>query len=137
MGAKSKDEKEITIDLSKYSINENIDYTYYDHMWNRDYSTTMITATPSYEIVNISLPNSTNNIWSTISNLPTIDYNCDSIVWDNNVKQYVEFDTHFPPIDIVKEMCEIYPGLKKAFDHFKDIYDLVKDDFEARKKQHD
>ena len=131
--ANPKNEKEIMIDLSKYSINENIDYTYYDHMWSRDYNTTMVTTTPGYEIVNMSLPNSTNNIWTTISS-PTIDYNSDSIVWDNTVKQYVEFDTHFPPIDVVKEMCEIYPGLKKAFDHFKDIYDLVKDDFESRKK---
>lgn len=44
-----------------------------------------------------------------------------------------EFVDVMPNMDKVKEMCEVYPGFKKAFDHFKDIYDLVKGDYEARK----
>ena len=44
-----------------------------------------------------------------------------------------EFVDVMPSMSTVKEMCEIYPGFKKAFENFKDIYDLVKGDYEARK----
>lgn len=44
-----------------------------------------------------------------------------------------EFKDVMPSMTTINEMCEIYPGLKKAFENFKDIYDLVKGDYEARK----
>lgn len=72
------------------------------------------------------------NTISTISN-PTV-----SPSWLTNSSfifstEYKDFVDTMPPISTIHDMCEIYPGLKKAFDHFKDVYDLVKGDYEARK----
>lgn len=33
----------------------------------------------------------------------------------------------------VKEMCQKYPGLDKAWNNFKSMYDLIKDDYENNK----
>lgn len=48
-----------------------------------------------------------------------------------------EFKDFMPAMSTINEMCEIYPGLKKAFENFKDIYDLVKGDYEARKTENE
>ena len=118
-----KPEDTISIDLSKYSIDE---------------LSTMDNMTYTYSIGNIAISDSTvstiSNVYTTTdiwnpASYPIIDYNNDSIVWTNNAE---EFETHLPSIGKIKEMCEMYPGMKKAFDNFKDIYDLVKDDYEAR-----
>lgn len=57
-----------------------------------------------------------------------------SIDWTSTLfhepKEFVDF---MPNMSTVKEMCEVYPGFKKAFEYFKDVYDLVKGDYEARK----
>lgn len=37
----------------------------------------------------------------------------------------------FPDWERVQQMCEMYPGLKIAFERLKVVYDLVKDDFDA------
>jgi len=44
-----------------------------------------------------------------------------------------EWVDSFPDYDKVKEMCDKYPAFKIAFDKFKQVYDLVEDDFEAKK----
>lgn len=70
---------------------------------------------------------------STITLTDTINTN-HSIDWSSTFfHEPKEFVDCMPSMSTVKEMCETYPGFKKAFDHFKDIYDLVKDDYEARK----
>lgn len=83
-------------------------------------------ATNSFWIGNSSPTISTITLTDTIGN-DTIDW---KTTWFEEPKEFV--DT-MPPMSTIKEMCEVYPGFKKAFDHFKDIYDLVKDDYEARK----
>jgi hypothetical protein len=35
-----------------------------------------------------------------------------------------------PPLDRVQNMCEKYPGLKIAFENFKVVYEMVKDDYD-------
>lgn len=57
----------------------------------------------------------------------------DSIIWTGDFPPLKEFEDHFPEIGKVKEMCEIYPGLKKAYEHFKSVYEMTKDDYEERK----
>lgn len=80
--------------------------------------------------------------WTTLTS-PTISTISTGLIWDHNIStdntfvvgEYKEFVDTMPPIQTIHDMCEIYPGLKKAFDHFKDIYDLVKGDYEARKNE--
>lgn len=43
----------------------------------------------------------------------------------------VEWKDAFPDWNRVQDMCETYPGLKIAFDRFKTIYDIVKDDYDT------
>jgi hypothetical protein len=40
-----------------------------------------------------------------------------------------EFVDHLPSIDKVKSMCAEYPALEQAYEKFKHIYNLVKDDY--------
>lgn len=56
--------------------------------------------------------------------IPNISINSINI-WGNN-----EFVDSFPAWSRIEKMCEEYPGLKLAFDKFKNTYNLVKDDFD-------
>lgn len=111
---------DVTINLDDFKIMN--DQAILDNMiYSMDYTYTSppLTGTSSYI--------TSSSIWSTVT---TLDIGTDSIVW--TATPDIEFETCMPPLSTIKDMCEIYPGLKKAFDHFKDIYDLVKDDFQAR-----
>jgi len=44
-----------------------------------------------------------------------------------------EWTDKFPDWQRVKEMCEEYPGLKIAYEKFKTVYKLVKDDYDTTK----
>ncbi len=41
-----------------------------------------------------------------------------------------EWSNSFPEWDRIQKMCDIYPGLKIAFEKFKTTYKLVKDDYD-------
>lgn len=43
-----------------------------------------------------------------------------------------EFETVMPDLEKVELMCKEYPALAKAFENFKIVYNLVKDDYEAK-----
>jgi hypothetical protein len=69
------------------------------------------------------------NITSTTSAsnycIPNINISNISI-WGNS-----EFVDCFPAWSRIEKMCEEYPGLKIAFEKFKNTYNLVKDDFDT------
>jgi hypothetical protein len=44
-----------------------------------------------------------------------------------------EWVNTFPEWDRVEKMCQEYPGLRIAFDKFKTVYKLVKDDYDTPK----
>jgi hypothetical protein len=44
------------------------------------------------------------------------------------------FVNTMPTIDEVNKMCEIYPGLAKAYENFKTAYKLVEQDYAGKKK---
>ena len=44
---------------------------------------------------------------------------------------HTEWVDSFPSWDRVEKMCEEYPGLRVAFEKFKNTYNLVKDDYDA------
>jgi len=44
------------------------------------------------------------------------------------------FVNTMPTVDEINKMCEIYPGLAKAFENFKTAYKLVEQDYKGKKK---
>ena len=45
-----------------------------------------------------------------------------------------EFVSHLPTLDKIKKMCEQYPGLKKAYEHFVCAYKLTQQDYDGKVK---
>jgi len=43
----------------------------------------------------------------------------------------VEFEDHMPSLDKIKDMCQHYPGLKKAFKNFESVYKMVHQDYKG------
>ena len=44
------------------------------------------------------------------------------------------FVNTMPTIDEVNKMCDVYPGLAKAFENFKTAYKLVEQDYKGKQK---
>lgn len=42
-----------------------------------------------------------------------------------------EWQDSFPAWDRIQKMCDMYPGLKIAFENFKTTYSMVKDDYDT------
>ncbi len=79
----------------------------------------------------ISLPNTAGGTY-TINTLSTIDTititGLENSSYSFNLpKEWVDC---LPSIERVQDMCEKYPGLKIAFENFKVIYEMVKDDYD-------
>jgi len=55
----------------------------------------------------------------------------DGSSWSHSL---VPFENIMPDIQQVNEMCEEYPGLKKAYENFKTAYQLVEQDWKGKKK---
>lgn len=45
----------------------------------------------------------------------------------------VEFVDHLPPLNVINEMIEEYPTLRKTYENFRNTYTLVKQDWESKK----
>ena len=45
-----------------------------------------------------------------------------------------EFVTHLPTMEKIEKMCEQYPGLKKAYEHFVFACKLTRQDYEGKVK---
>lgn len=85
--------------------------------------------------VDSSFVNYDSMIGSAISNGDYI-----TITSDNSYSEQYEIDfgdnwrTHFPDFYEVESMCKEYPALEKAFENFKTIYEMVKDDYASKIK---
>jgi hypothetical protein len=64
-----------------------------------------------------------------IGSITLDDVNTSAFTW----KMPEEWVDSFPDYDKVKAMCDNYPAFKIAFEKFKQMYDLVEDDYEAKK----
>jgi hypothetical protein len=64
------------------------------------------------------------------------DYSDFYIYTDNTatISTKKEFDDYMPDLFKIKEMCQLYPGFKKAFDNFYTMYNMVKEEYEIQKK---
>ena len=84
-----------------------------------------------------SLNDSISNVWidtSTYDGTFTIDTN----TIDTNTIDTVNIDWIYNNMNIdpneVERMCDEYPSLKKVWRNFKAVYDMVKQDYEGKKK---
>ena len=46
-----------------------------------------------------------------------------------------EFEGRFPDYDRVMEMCKEYPGLEIAYRKFKEVYSMVKEDYDGKQRE--
>jgi hypothetical protein len=46
-----------------------------------------------------------------------------------------EFDGRFPDYERVMEMCKEYPGLEIAYRKFKEVYKMVKEDYDGKQRE--
>jgi hypothetical protein len=61
----------------------------------------------------------------------TLDTDTITPFWHFDLTPFVNT---MPPIDEINKMCEIYPGLAKAYENFKTAYKLVEQDYAGKKK---
>jgi hypothetical protein len=100
----------ITINIGDYTV-DTID-------------TSNITLTqPTY-----SMADSSYTLSSSIDDLVSID----GITFDR-----VMFEDHMPDPDRIKNMCEKYPALSKAYENFKTIYKMVEQDYKGNYEEDD
>lgn len=71
----------------------------------------------------------------TYGNIETIDLSkIDSFSSFTNFYKE-EFDGRWPDYDRVQEMCKEYPGLEIAYKKFKEVYKLVKEDYDGKERE--
>lgn len=110
-----------------------------------DHSTSDITISPdswsSYNIPAltgndiITLTGSTYSSGTTIGNIETIDLSAiESFSSFTNLYKE-EFDGRFPDYERVQEMCKEYPGLEIAYRKFKEVYKMVKEDYDGKERE--
>lgn len=96
---------------------------------------TMYYTNPQGTISTITLDSSSTVDTSTFSNSTyTIDNSNLENYWAQiNDFKFKEFIDVMPDLTKIEEMCKMYPAMEKAFENFKAVYNLTKDDYEARK----
>lgn len=68
-------------------------------------------------------------VGSTYSNIETIDIGSFTSFYKE------EFDGRFPDYDRIQEMCKEYPGLEIAYRKFKEVYKMVKEDYDGKERE--
>lgn len=92
----------------------------------------------SYNTANMSTNVYSGTQWINISSSDINSYTTSDTINFNDItistfKEYKEFEDKMPDMHKIKEMCDMYPGFKKAFDHLRTIYNLIQDDYQERK----
>jgi len=91
----------------------------YSYNYQYDYGQVTLSGTAGQPVYSIS----------TGASSDTITLNSTDIsAWSFNFPE--EWQNSFPNWDRVKDMCGKYPGLKIAFENFKVVYEMVKDDYD-------
>ena len=109
----SKDDNEYTIDLS-----------------NMNGTTDTITITGGIDM---------DSSWISVGDITASTIDIDSITTDTidigSWNLSGDFDGIYP--SEVEKMCKEYPALEKVWRNFKSVYDMVKQDYEGKKKSGD
>ena len=119
----SKDDNEYTIDLSNM---------------NGTTDTITITGTNDMDSSWVSVGDITASVISDLSDVGIGGINDGQVlVWNDTASQFQpgDFDGIYP--SEVEKMCKEYPALEKVWRNFKSVYDMVKQDYEGKKKSGD
>jgi hypothetical protein len=87
-----------------------------------------IPALTTSDIITLTNTNSNHSYADTISSI-------DITGFDDWFKE--EFDGRFPDYDRVQSMCKDYPGLEIAYRKFKEVYKMVKEDYDGKERERD
>jgi hypothetical protein len=113
----------ITLDNTTKELNDTV--FHWDSM--------SIPALTSNDIITLTGPSSSSAY--TIGNIETVDLSgIESFTSFTNLYKE-EFDGIFPDYDRVQEMCKEYPGLEIAYRKFKEVYKMVKEDFDGKERE--
>jgi len=95
-----------------------------------DWNSSSIPALTSNDVVTL-----TGSASYTIGNIETIDLShLDTFTSFTNFYKD-EFDGRFPDYERVQEMCKEYPGLEIAYRKFKEVYKMVKEDYDGKERE--
>lgn len=112
--------KDCTIDLSGTGANMN------DISFTSSYSGQSLSYTTATPTITIGTGGASTYSIGTLSTTDIITMDSSSFTF-NLPTEWIDC---LPPLDRVRDMCEKYPGLKIAFENFKVIYEMVKDDYD-------
>ncbi len=121
----SSQEDPYTITLDKLDLET---FTLSSDTW-ANLTPTSIPALTSADIITLTgTPYGQGSI--TIGNLETI--NTDSFTGSWTIE---EFDGRFPDYSRIIDMCKQYPGLEIAYRKFKEVYKMVKEDYDGKERE--
>ena len=107
---------------------------------------TIETTTIDGNTISVTIPNNPNDgdIWLNSDTMSTSIYNSnhDWISIDDTIDIStitlnipVEFEDEMPSVAKVEDMCKDYPALEKAYENFKTVYKLVRQDWQGRQDE--
>ena len=114
-------------DISSITLDSLDTITITNTAWDNCYS--------NYTISTSCIPSYTFSPSATISGLTTTQISALNTVDVSGIKLNwpEEWVNCFPEWGRIESMCEEYPGLRIAFEKFKTVYKLVKDDYDTPK----
>jgi hypothetical protein len=115
----------ITLDNETVDLKGIDTFTISSDTWD-SLTTTSIPALTSADI--ITLTGTSYGSFNT-SNIETIDIG-GLTSWTIS-----EFEGRFPDYNRVMEMCKEYPGLEIAYKKFKEVYKMVKEDYDGKQRE--
>lgn len=96
---------------------------------------------PSYTLTDtITIGDGTNYVttnsseWFTGNDTITLDLNDNTTYTFNSWQGYELWKDCLPGIAEVENMCNEYPALKKAYENFKTIYNMVEQDYKGKQQ---
>lgn len=113
------------------TLNEDEQLKLDDIMINYETSAIFQNITSS-DTVTLTSPSNIGSIYTSADTV-TLGSITDFTTFTNFYKE--EFDGRFPDYEKVMDMCKEYPGLEIAYKKFKEVYKLVKDDFEGKQRE--
>ena len=120
----SSQEEPYTITLDKLDLET---FTLSSDTW-ANLTPTSIPALTSADIITLTgTPYGSGSV--TIGNLETFNTGSFTSNW-----VIEEFDGRFPDYGRVMDMCKQYPGLEIAYRKFKEVYKMVKEDYDGKQR---
>ncbi len=128
----SSQEQTFTITLNEIEESQSAD----DIIINTvDWNTSSIPSLTTSDIVTLTGSTYNNSSGITIGQIETIDLSKIDSFGDFTNLFKEEFEGRFPDYDRVMEMCKEYPGLEIAYRKFKEVYTMVKEDYDGKQRE--